>query len=428
MGRRALVGTVATLGVVALVGLFAVLSLLFSSPTPVYAQGTNSPPEFTEGETATRSVNENNAAYTNIGNPVAATDSATDDRLTYSIKNARTSPFTIVRSTGQLQVGQPLDHEDEDEYTVVVQVTDSEDADGIFEIPAVVDATITVTVTVNDVEEPGKITLSWTRPQPLSTSAVTPTLTDPDGDVSDVTWKWQILGNGWSDINGATSQPYTPATGDVTKHLRAVATYTDSRGSGKTANSETAYVKPVPNPNQTPDFQVNTSGGYTCPQEETADVCVYVRKSYAAGSEIYYPGYVNITDHDQVQYSLSDTNSGSGDAALFRIDALRGDLYTTAAHIYDNPSNGNSRVTITATDPAGLHDSIDVAITPSGGANPPVVVGPSYITYPENGTWPLASYSATIKAHIDAGTSYSYIGWIIGVEPGGGDGDFFRHR
>ena len=50
---------------------------------------------------------------------------------------------------------------------------------------------------------------------------------------------------------------------------------------------------------------------------------------------------------------------------------------------------------------------------------------PARITYPENGTWPLASYSATIKAHIDADTNYSYIGWIIAVEPGGGDGDFF---
>ena len=51
--------------------------------------------------------------------------------------------------------------------------------------------------------------------------------------------------------------------------------------------------------------------------------------------------------------------------------------------------------------------------------------GPSYIEYPENGTWPLASYTATIKAHIDAGTSYSYIGWLPSVDPGGGDGDFF---
>ena len=434
MGRRALVGTVAMLGVVALVGLFTALSFLFSSPDLVYAQ-TNDAPAFLDDNDAditetTRSVDENTAAYTNIGDPVTATDSDTDDRLTYSIKNARTSPFTIVRATGQLQVGQPLDHETKSSYEVVVQVTDSEDADGNFEIPAVVDDTITVTITVNDLEEPGKISLSWTRPQPHANSAVTPTLTDPDGSVSVQSWKWQKLDNGWSDIPNATSETYTPARGDVNKHIRAVATYTDRRASSKMAESETAYVRPVPSTNSAPDFQVNNSGGYSCPTDDAAETCVYARKSAAAGSEIYYPRYVYNTDNDQVQYSLSDTNTDSGDAELFRIDALRGYLYTTAAHIYDNPSkaspsNGKFRITITATDPSGLSDSIDVAITPSGGGSPPVVVGPSYITYPENGTWPLASYSATIKAHIDADTNYSYIGWIIAVEPGGGDGDFF---
>ena len=433
MGRRALVGTVATLGLVAIIGLFASLSLLFSSPVPAYAQGTNNAPAFLDDNDAditetTRSVDENTAAYTNIGDPVTATDSDTDDRLTYSIKNARTSPFTIVRATGQLQVGQPLDHETKSSYEVVVQVTDSEDADGNFEIPAVVDDTITVTITVNDLEEPGKISLSWTRPQPHANSAVTPTLTDPDGSVSVQSWKWQILDGGWSDILNATSETYTPAPGDVNKHIRAVATYTDRRASGKMAESETAYVRPVPSTNPAPDFQVNNSGGYSCPQGDAADTCVYVRKSYAAGSEIYYPGYVDITDNDQVRYSLSDTTEGSKDAALFRIDALRGDLYTTAAHIYDNPSdtspsNGKFRITITATDPSGLAGSIKVAITPSGGGSPPVVNGPSLITYPENGTWTLATYTAT-AANQD-GTSRPIEGWIIGVEPGGGDGDFF---
>ena len=110
---------------------------------------------------------------------------------------------------------------------------------------------------------------------------------------------------------------------------------------------------------------------------------------------------------------------------MFTVDPSRGTLYTTADHIYDNPTDGKFEITITVTDPSGGTDSIDIVLKPSGGANPPVVKGPTYITYPENGIWPLASYSATIKAHIDAGTSYSYIGWLPSVDPGGGDGDFF---
>ena len=425
MGRSVLVWTVATLGVAALIGLFAALFLLFSSPSPVYAQSpANSAPEFTEGATADRSVNENTAAYTNIGNPVAATDSDTDDRLTYSIKNARTSPFTIVRATGQLQVGQPLDYEDEDEYTVVVQVTDSEDDNGDFENPATIDDTITVTITVNNVEESGKVSLSWNRPQ--VDAAITATLTDPDEVSGTVTWQWAKSSNksNWEDISGETSASYTPVTGDVGKYLRATASYDDGKSSGKTAQAVTitkVIADPDPSDNNPPVITVNTSGGYGCDRSGftgvTADLCLYIPRKTPAGDDLYYPAYVTDSNHREWRYTLEGT-----DAASFTIHPTSGTLYTTEAHIYDG---GEFEITIKVTDPSGGSDSIDVVLKSSGGGSPPVVNGPSRITYPENGTWPLASYSATIKAHMDAGTTYSYIGWIIGVEPGGGDGDFF---
>ena len=216
MRRRALVGAVAMLGVVALIGLFTALSLLFSSPDPAYAQTpTNNTPTFDDDETTTRSVDENTAAFKNIDTPVAATDLDSDDRLTFSIKNARTSPFTIVRDSGLLQVGQPLDHETKSSYEVVVQVTDSEDDNGDFENPAVIDDTITVTITVNDVEENGKVTLSWTRPQ--VGAAITAELTDPDIVDGTPTWQWAKSSDqsSWDDISEETSASYTPVAGDV---------------------------------------------------------------------------------------------------------------------------------------------------------------------------------------------------------------------
>ena len=426
MRRRALVGTVAMLGLVALVGLFASLSFLFSSPDLVYAQ-TNSAPTFDDGATATRSVDENTAAYTNIGGPMTATDSDTDDRLTYSIKNARTSPFTIVRATGQLQVGQPLDHETKSSYEVVVQVTDSEDADGIFENPAAIDDTITVTIMVANEEEDGKVSLTWTRPQ--VGAAITASLTDPDGVSGTPTWQWAKSSNrnNWSNIASATLATYTPVANDG--YLRATASYTDGESSGTTRTAQATSATPVqaaPDSNSDPVFTVNTSGGYGCGpgqrdfENETADFCLYISKSTPAGDNIYYPKHVTDSDHHELRYSL-----GGNDAGLFTVDPSRGTLYTTGDHIYDNPTHGKFEITITVTDPSGGTDSINIVLKPGGGLNPPVVTGPSYIEYPENGTWPLASYSATIKAHIDAGTTHSYIGWIIGVEPGGGDGDFF---
>ena len=431
MGRRALVGTVATLGLMALVGLFAALSLLFSSPAPAYAQNppTNSAPTFDDGETTTRSVNENNAAYTNIGTAVAATDSDTGDRLTYSIRNARTSPFTIVRANGQLQVGQPMDYEATPSYEVVVQVTDSEDADGDFENPAVIDDTITVTITVNNVEEPGRVSLSWTRPQ--EATVVKATLSDPDGTISGETWVWERSSGksktDWSLISGATSDTYTPQAADVDKYLRVTASYTDGEDSGKTAQTSTArWVKADlakdgdPNTNnRAPAFRdVTTGTGYNCSGNPTNQVCRHIPMSTPASEDVYYPVKATDPDDDEIRYSLTGT-----DADLFRIDQSRGTLFTTKDHAFNDKSSYS--ITIKATDPSGGIDSISITLTPSGSGKAPVVKGPSTIRYPENGTWALATYSATIKAHIDAGTSESYIGWIIGVEPGGGDGDFF---
>jgi hypothetical protein len=121
-------------------------------------------------------------------------------------------------------------------------------------------------------------------------------------------------------------------------------------------------------------------------------------------------------DGDEVRYSLGDT----GDDDPFRIDPSRGTLFITKAHAYYNPTKDKSEITITATDPSGLYASIDVVLKPSGGTGNPVVNGPEDITYSENGTWPLATYTATAS-----NPDRSIHGWIISVQPGGGDGDFF---
>ena len=227
-------------------------------------------------------------------------------------------------------------------------------------------------------------------------------------------------------MNGETSASYTPAAADVNKYLRVTASYTDGESSGTTRTAQAVTITQViadPDPSHTkpPEFNLTNKGGYGCGrhrfEDESADFCLNISKSTPAGDDLYYPRYVTDDDHHELRYSLGGNDSGS-----FNIDPSRGTLYTTKAHIYDG---GRFELTIKVTDPSGGSDSINVVLKSSGGGSPPVVKGPSYIEYPENGTWPLASYTATIKAHIDAGTSYSYIGWLPSVDPGGGDGDFF---
>ena len=410
MNTRMFFAAVAVLSVIVLAALSAALPSALLPGNTAYAQ-TNSAPQFPSSETGTRTVDENTPWYQNIGDPVVATD-PDDDKLTYSLENARTSPFTIDRFTGQLQTGAPLDYETQATYTAKVIAADRLEPDD----PSRATDTITVTINVNNVDEPGKVSLTWTRLQ--VGAEVEASLTDPDGNVSGVTWHWEKSSDRsiWTAISTATQATYTPVEGDVNRYLRAVASYTDPLGAEKTAWSAAAFVKPVPDPNQTPDFRVNTGSGYDCPQGETADVCPYIKRHAPPGSEIHYPGYVYITDHDQVRYSI-----GGADAVKFRIGPLSGDLYTTDAHAYDNPgTDGKFEITITATDPSGRSDSIDVALRPSGSAGSPTVRGPEEIRYPENGTWPLATYSATAS-----NPDRDIHGWIINVETGGGGGDFF---
>ena len=83
----------------------------------------NVAPEFADA-TTTRSIAENTPAGTNIGAPVAATDSNSGDVLVYSLGGTDAASFRIDSSTGQLRTSAALDHEDKDTYTVEVMATD----------------------------------------------------------------------------------------------------------------------------------------------------------------------------------------------------------------------------------------------------------------------------------------------------------------
>ena len=89
---------------------------------------------------------------------------------------------------------------------------------------------------VADVDDPGVVTLDITAAK--VDTAITASLTDPDGSVTGLTWQWQrSTETGYEDITGATNASYTPVAADVGKTLRAVASYNDAEATGKTATS-----------------------------------------------------------------------------------------------------------------------------------------------------------------------------------------------
>ena len=95
-------------------------------------------------DTATRSIDENSAAGTNIGTTV--TPSGGQATLTYTLDGTDKDKFTIVSTSGQIQVktGHIPDYESKTSYTVEVDVTDGDNDTG----------SIVVTITVTDVNEP----------------------------------------------------------------------------------------------------------------------------------------------------------------------------------------------------------------------------------------------------------------------------------
>ena len=90
----------------------------------------NTPPAFSS-TVATRSVDENTPAGTDIGLPVSATDANAGDTLTYRLSGADAASFNIVSGTGQLRTNAALDYETDFRYYVTVTVSDGELTDSI---------------------------------------------------------------------------------------------------------------------------------------------------------------------------------------------------------------------------------------------------------------------------------------------------------
>ena len=288
----------------------------------------NGPPK---GGSVARSIAENSPSGTDVGEPVTATD-PDDDTLTYRLLGAGASSFAIDRNTGQLRVGgADLDYEAKDSYTVEVTVTD----------PSNAGAVIMVTIKVTNEDEAGTVSLSSMEPQ--VGAALTATLTDPDGNVSGVTWSWARSSDqsAWTDISEATSATYTPVSADGDNYLRATAAYTDGHGAGKTAEAVLADAVHVPN--TAPSFADTESGRRN------------VAENTSAGEDVGTPVAAMDADDDTVTYVLGGT-----DAASFDIDASTGQLKTKSALDYE--AKASYTVTVTVSDSRGGSESIDLTI------------------------------------------------------------------
>ena len=119
----------------------------------------NSLPEFDDDAVTTLSVPENTLAETAVGAPITASDSDSQDVLTYSLSGADSALFSVGESSGQISIGagtsldfeSPSDSGGNNVYNLTVQVTDGKNAAGNAD--TAVDDSIDVTIAVTDVNE-----------------------------------------------------------------------------------------------------------------------------------------------------------------------------------------------------------------------------------------------------------------------------------
>ncbi len=249
------------------------------SASAVLAAGTAS---FDDGATASRSVAEDAVVGSAVGAALAVT--APQGAAPVFELSGDDGNFTVVNESGAAQIkvasGVSLDHETTGEYSLTVTVADGVDGDDQTELTPMVDDSITVTVTVRDVDEAGSVSLGSSFPR--LGEALVAVLDDPDGGVSGLSWVWEHLDDAMdaspTRLSGAASSglssSYTPAQADLGKLLRVRVSYTDSFAASKTASALSPAVGPNPQPEVIPRLRQWTGDSGTTVLSSTSRIMV----------------------------------------------------------------------------------------------------------------------------------------------------------
>ena len=292
---------------------------------------------------------------------------------------------------------------------------DSADGDNVYDVTVTVfDGKVgksqDVNINVTNVEEDGEVTLTQRTPQ--EGRAVTARLTDNDGGVTGAQWQWYRGGTKATSttdprtnnsdvdglvtipetapddcdadtaddelctIDGATSSTYTPTEDDADELLTARVTYTDALGDETNSARATSENDAVarPDENAQPTFG----------DDESVDRSVEENDNKANVGEP-----VTATDSDN--HALLYTLSGDGSDAFSVNDSGQ----ITTAKALDFETQSSYSVMVTATDPSGASDSITVNITVTDADDGATISANGSISYAENGTGPVTSFTAT---------------------------------
>ena len=313
----------------------------------------NVAPVFTAGVSATRSIVENTAAGTNIGDAIAATD-VDNDTLTYTLSGTDAASFDIDSATGQLQTKAALDYEMKSSHLVTVSVSDGTLTDSI-----------TVTITVIDIDENRAPVFtegeSATRSIAENTTAgmnIGEPISATDADNDTLTYSLGGTDASVFAIDTKSGQLKTSTALDFETQTSYSLTITVSDGKLTGVINVTISVTDVDEKPETDDpvttkdsTPTNNAPVFTAGESTTRSVA----ENTGAGVDI--GSAVSATDADE--HTLTWTLGGI-DASSFSIDSTTGQLRTSAALDYGTKTSYT--VTITVSD-GSLTDTINVSIT-----------------------------------------------------------------
>ena len=387
----------------------------------------------TEGLTAVE-LDENSATSTGLSVYRATDDEDNNRRLKWSLEGPDADKFELSATTTTANCLDPAGTDEPELNANCIELNFKESPD--FEARAdaggdnVYNVTVMVTdrdemtasraieVTVKNIEEMGTVTLSNRVPE--VGTAITASLTDPDGGIQGLTWKWyrsiQPDETSLVVIPNVTTDSYTPVESDATQgseqYLYAKATYTDNfrkeddpgtvnvdesrEKDTKTGRSE-LKTQAMDDTNQPPVFPDQNKGQTRRVQEESM-------AGDPVGPRIF------AEDDDPLTYTL-----GGSDSSLFEIETSD-DLSTTSDDVYHSAQisvakgteldyddgRRNYTVTVTATDPSDASATITVTIEVAPKNEDPVITrrdvgvsGPRSVRHRENDNSDVATYNAT---------------------------------
>ena len=289
--------------------------------------------------------------------------------ITWSLAGTDSSYFTI--EDGRVSFRATPDYENTNHaagYDVTVQAAVAGQSSPL---------TLAVTATVVNIDEAGVVSLSTAQPE--DGVALTATLSDLDGGVSGLTWRWRratTTDGPWTTILGrpARSDTYTPTRDDAGHYLQVTASYSDAQGSGKSAQAITD----------------NPMG-------------------MAAPRVIVSPTELSVNEDRSRTYTVALNTQPTGDV-MVAISSDNTDVTVNPANLTFTTANWETAQTVTvaaADDYDALQDTATVTHDPSGADYDSVSNADLPITVRENDSLGVTAWPRSLRVREGSSNTYT---------------------